>query len=109
MASLVLQHRQNAEPVGTFRVFVRNLVFYTRVPQQDLTSDDEARAALRSPDPTLVIVGADELERIVSGTDLAPRRLGEVLYFNASAVKLRTLLTPDPARDLERILLVRNR
>ena len=109
MASLVLQHRQGGERIATYRVFVRNLVFYTRVPQQDLTSDDEARAALRSPDPTLVIVGADELARIVSGTDLAPRRLGEVLYFNASAVKLRTLLTPDPARDLERILLVRNR
>ena len=32
--------------------------------------------------------------------------LGEVLYFNASAVKLRTFLHPDQHRDLERVLLV---
>ena len=109
MAALVLQHRQDGERIATYRVFVRNLVFYTRVPQQDLTTDDEVRATLQSATPTLVVVGADELDRIVDGTGLAPRALGEVLYFNASAVKLRTLLSPDPARDLERILLVRNR
>jgi hypothetical protein len=34
--------------------------------------------------------------------------LAEVLYFNASAVKLRTLLKPDPEKDLERVLLVTN-
>jgi hypothetical protein len=37
------------------------------------------------------------------------RTLAEVLYFNASAVKLRTLLSPDPERDLERVLLITNR
>jgi 4-amino-4-deoxy-L-arabinose transferase-like glycosyltransferase len=109
MAALVLQHRQGGERIATYRVFVRNLVFYTRLPQQDLTTDDEVRAALQSETSTLVVVGADELDRIVDGTGLAPRALGEVLYFNASAVKLRTLLSPDPARDLERILLVTNR
>jgi 4-amino-4-deoxy-L-arabinose transferase-like glycosyltransferase len=109
MAALVLQHRQDGERIATYRVFVRNLVFYTRARQQDLTSDDEVRAALRSAEPTLVVLGADELRRIVEGTELVPRRLGEVLYFNASAVKLRTLLSPDPKRDLERILLIRNR
>ena len=41
--------------------------------------------------------------------DLRTIVLGEVLYFNASAVKLRTFLHPDEHRDLERVLLVTNR
>ena len=43
------------------------------------------------------------------GEPLPVRVLGEVVYFNASAVKLRTLLKPDPRKDLERVLLVTNR
>src|SRR5262249_53882653 len=39
MAALVLQHRHGQEPVATYRVFVRNLVFYTRIRNIDLLSD----------------------------------------------------------------------
>ena len=55
------------------------------------------------------MIGADELERIQRTAPVKTRVLGEVLYFNASAVKLRTLLSPDQTRDLERVLLVTNR
>lgn len=108
MAALVAQHRQRGEPIATYRVFVRNLVFYTGVKQADLPSEQHVIDYLRSPEPVLCVIGADELARIASAHGLRTRTLGEVLYFNASAVKLRTLLDPDQERDLERVLLVMN-
>jgi 4-amino-4-deoxy-L-arabinose transferase-like glycosyltransferase len=109
MASLVAQQRQRDEPVATYRVFVRNLVFYTGVKQKDLSDSAEVRAYLRTPHPVLMVIAADELDRITRDQPVPARILGEVLYFNASAVKLRTLLKPDPAKDLDRVLLVTNR
>ncbi len=108
MAALVGQHRTKSQTIGTYRVFVRNLVFYTGVKQTDLPSEQHVADFLRSPTPVLCVIGADELERIAGPLGLKTRVLGEVLYFNASAVKLRTLLDPDQERDLERVLLVTN-
>jgi 4-amino-4-deoxy-L-arabinose transferase-like glycosyltransferase len=108
MAALVGRHRTAGQTIGTHRIFVRNLIFYTGVKQTDLPSEHHVADFLRSPTPVLCVIGADELERIAGPLGLAPRVLGEVLYFNASAVKLRTLLDPDKARDLERVLLVTN-
>jgi 4-amino-4-deoxy-L-arabinose transferase-like glycosyltransferase len=109
MAGLVVAHRQGDEPVGTFRVFVRNLIFYTHVKRTDLPSDEALRDYLRRPDRVLCVITADELARMRSVEAVPVRTLAEVLYFNASAVKLRTLLSPDPERDLERVLLITNR
>jgi 4-amino-4-deoxy-L-arabinose transferase-like glycosyltransferase len=109
MAALVLRHRSASEPVVTFRVFVRNLIFYTHVQQDDLESEAEVVEFLRSKERVLCVIGADELDRIQRKASVATRTLGEVLYFNASAVKLRTLFAPDRERDLERVLLVTNR
>jgi 4-amino-4-deoxy-L-arabinose transferase-like glycosyltransferase len=109
MAALVLQHRTTSEPVVTFRVFVRNLIFYTHLRQDDLESEAEVVEFLRSNERVLCVIGADELDRIQRKASIATRTLGEVLYFNASAVKLRTLVAPDRERDLERVLLVTNK
>jgi 4-amino-4-deoxy-L-arabinose transferase-like glycosyltransferase len=109
MAALVLKHRQGDEPVATYRVFVRNLIFYTHLRQSDLPSDEALRQYLRGPDRVLCVITADELAKIKAGGAVSVRTLAEVLYFNASAVKLRTLLSPDPSRDLERVLLITNR
>ena len=108
MAALVVQHRQADQPVATYRVFVRNLVFYTGVKQDDLSSPEAVRAYLQAPRPVLVVIAADDLAKINDRGPLHARVLEEVLYFNASAVKLRTLLKPDPEKDLERVLLVTN-
>ena len=108
MAALVLRERQRQEPIATFRVFVRNLVFYTGLKQADLPTDERVLDYLRSPGPVLMVIDADELARITHAVGLRPRVLGEVLYFNASAVKLRTLLDPDEDRDLARVVLVTN-
>ena len=108
MAALVVQHRQGGQPVATYRVFVRNLVFYTGVKQDDLSSPEAVRAYLQAPRPVLVVIAADDLAKINDRGPLNARVLEEVLYFNVSAVKLRTLLKPDPEKDLERVLLVTN-
>jgi 4-amino-4-deoxy-L-arabinose transferase-like glycosyltransferase len=109
MASLVAKHRTGGETIATYRVFVRNLVFYTGVKQTDLPTEQHVVDFLRSPAPVLCVIGADELARIAGPNGITTRVLGEVLYFNASAVKIRTLLDPDQDRDLERVLLVTNR
>ena len=84
-------------------------MFYTGVKQDDLSSPEAARVYLQTARPVLVVIAADDLEKISGREPLPTRVLGEVLYFNASAVKLRTLLKPDPEKDLERVLLVTNR
>ena len=108
MAALVLPAPHRLRPSVTFRVFVRNLIFYTDVQQDDLRDRAEVVEFLRSNRRVLCVIGADELERIQRNASVTTRTLGEVLYFNASAVKLRTLFSPDPDRDLERVLLVTN-
>jgi 4-amino-4-deoxy-L-arabinose transferase-like glycosyltransferase len=109
MAALVLQHRTASEPVVTFRVFVRNLIFYTHTQQDDLESEAEVIEFLQSDARVLCVIGADDLDRIQRNASVTARTLGEILYFNASAVKLRTLFAPDPKHDLERVLLVTNK
>ena len=109
MAALVNRHRTRSETVGTYRVFVRNLIFYTGVRQTDLPFEHHVVDFLRQPAPVLCVIGADELAAIAGANGLTTRVLGEVTYFNASAVKLRTLINPDRERDLERVLLVTNR
>jgi hypothetical protein len=83
-------------------------VFYTGVKNIDLLNDQHVIDYMRSPQRVLCVINADELERLSRMGSLKARVLGEVLYFNASAVKLRTFLRPEPHRDLERVLLVTN-
>ena len=109
MAALVGQHRTSGQTIGTHRIFVRNLIFYTGVKQTDLPSEQHVVEFLRAPDGRCC---ASSAQTNSNGSPrhhtLKTRVLGEVLYFNAAAVKLRTLLGPDQARDLERVLLVTN-
>jgi 4-amino-4-deoxy-L-arabinose transferase-like glycosyltransferase len=109
MAAIVARHRTDGEPIATYRVFVRNLVFYTGVQQDDLSSGAEVIAYLSRPGRVLCVISADDLARIDLPGNITTRTLGEVLYLNVSAVKLRTLTAPDPKRDLDRVLLVTNR
>jgi len=90
-------------------VFVRNLVFYTGVKQIDLRSDEQVVDYLHSAERVLCVIDEKNLRRLEEGAGFKTIVLGEVVYFNASAVKLRTFLHPDERRDLERVLLVANR
>jgi hypothetical protein len=109
VARAVTAARQGAEPVGVSRVFVRNLVFYTGVPQTDLIDDEQAAAFLRQDRRALVVLPLDVLERLEAAGVPAPVRLGEFRYFNEGGLRLRSVLWPDPARDVQRVLLVATR
>jgi hypothetical protein len=108
MARIFAENRQANEPSGTYRAFVRNLVFYTGVKQTDLIDEAEAVAFLTQPQRVLCVVPNELLQPLEHKYNLHLRRLGEVLYFNPNGVRLRTLLSPQPERDLESVWLVTN-
>lgn len=109
MAALVSAHRSHDMPVGTYQVFVRNLGFYLRSAQRDLYDESVALDFLRSEEPVLLVVRAIDLPRLESISGLTTRRLGQVRYLNTSNIRLRALLAPIPAQDVETVLLVSNR
>jgi hypothetical protein len=108
MAGHVVDHRQDTRRVGTYRVFVRNLVFYTHVPTEDLTSADDVRAFIGSRERVLCVMRVRDLERLAADLP-GVRRLADVEFLNASPVRLRALLSKDPSREYDRIALVTNR
>lgn len=109
MARLVSQHRTGAEPVGTYGVFVRNLVFYSGVQTTDVIDDEQARNFLAQPERALLVAPAEWIDRLERAQNLQVVRLAELPYFNEAAIRVRTLLWPEPPRDLARVVLVANR
>jgi 4-amino-4-deoxy-L-arabinose transferase-like glycosyltransferase len=109
VADLIRMHRQSGEPVGAYQVLERNLVFYTRSKQVDLIDEGRALDFLKSPERVLLVVRDTDLSRLESIGGITAKRLGEVQYLNTASVRLRTLISPLPEQDLERVLLVTNR
>jgi len=91
------------------RVFVRNLVFYTGVKQTDLINDEQLTVFLSQAEPALVVVPADILARVEAAGAPRAMRVAEFAYLNEAGLRLRSFLWPDPARDVQRVLLVRTR
>jgi 4-amino-4-deoxy-L-arabinose transferase-like glycosyltransferase len=108
VARAVTAARQHHEAVGTYQVFVRNLVFYARVPTTDLITDEQAKFFLLRSERVLVVAPADVVERLEQAAGRSFRRLAEFPYFNQAGIRLRTLIEPDPGRDLTRVLLIAN-
>ena len=109
MARLVIQHRTGAEPVGTYGVFVRNLVFYSGVKTLDIIDDEQARNFLAQPDRALMVAPAEWIDRLERDSGVTVHRIAELPYFNEAGIRVRTLLWPDPSRDLARAMLVSNK
>jgi len=109
MAKLVQQNRQADGEVGTIGVFVRNLVFYSGVKTVDLIGDEQIKNFLTQPKKALLVAPAAEIDRLEREHGVQLPRLAELRYFNEAGVRARTLLAPDPERDLTRVLLVANR
>jgi 4-amino-4-deoxy-L-arabinose transferase len=109
MAALVAQHRTSGEPVAAYQVFVRNLMFYTRFKQAELFDEGLAIDFLKSPERVLLVVRQPDLPRLETVSGVKTRQLGDVSYLNTTNVRLRTLISPLPEQDVERVLLVTNR
>jgi 4-amino-4-deoxy-L-arabinose transferase-like glycosyltransferase len=108
MVALVGAHRTAGQRVGQYQVFVRNLVFYARFPQVTLV-DETVAPFVQSPDPVLLVVLAEDVPRIEEQSGTTLRELGRVQYFNAANIRPRTFLRPDPAEEIQTVLLVTNR
>ncbi len=109
VARQVLAARTGHEPVATYHVFVRNLVFYTHVPTVDLFNEDMFADFMASPERVIAVAPADAVDRLERERHVSLRRLAEVRYFNTAAVRVRTLLWPDLDRDITSVLVVANR
>ena len=109
MARTVIAERQSGEALGTYGVFVRNLVFYTDVKTTDIITDEQAQAFLAQPGRALVVAPVDVIDRLDRGRTEPLRRIAQLPYFNQAGIRVRTLLWPDPDRDLTRVVLAANR
>ena len=108
MAALVRGAAAGDVPYGRYRVFVRNLLYYVGRPHVDLFTPEQLRAFLASPEPVLCVLPAADLEQ--ARADGAPAyELGRVAYLDTGRLQIRTLLWPDPATDLQTVVLVTNR
>ena len=109
MARLVIQHREGHEPVGTYGVFVRNLVFYSGVKTLDIIDDEQAGNFLMQQDRALMVAPKEWIDRLERERGVTIHRIAELGYFNEAGIRVRTLLWPDPSRDLMRAVLVANK
>ena len=108
MAAMVRSAGPESLPYGRYRVFVRNLIFYTGRPHVDLASEEQVRVFLESSEPVLCVIAEADLARVVTPT-MPVYELGRVEYLNTGALTLRALLWPDPMKDIQTVLLVTNR
>jgi hypothetical protein len=107
MAARVKQaHAGQDLAIGTYKVFVRNLVFYTGLAHTDIIHDEHLQQWLAKHPRALLVMSSEDADRLEAG-GLAMQRLGALPYFNEGGIKLRMLLWPDPETDLERVVLVR--
>jgi 4-amino-4-deoxy-L-arabinose transferase-like glycosyltransferase len=107
MARLVRDARGPDEALGTYRVFVRNLVFYTRLRQTDLIHDEHIRDWLGKNPKALIVMPAAEADRLERDKGLRIQRLAERTYFDDGSIRVRMLADPNPSIELQRVVLVR--
>ena len=107
MAGLVREARTGDEAIGTFRVFVRNLVFYTHLQHTDLIHDEHIFDWLSKNPRALMVMPLSEADRLERDRGLKMTRLAERLYLDEGGIRARMLMQPDPERDLQRVVLVR--
>jgi len=107
MTALIRAHR-SSEPIGEYRVFVRNMVFYVRDRQTELFTDAGALDFMKSPRRALLVVRNEDLQRLEQISGQTWHRLGEVRYVDTATIRLRALLWPIPEEDVDRVFLVAN-
>jgi 4-amino-4-deoxy-L-arabinose transferase-like glycosyltransferase len=93
----------------THDIFVRNLVFYVAHRESgSFESDAELVAFLRGA-PALAVMTLGEYERLAPKVGAPLYELGRWRFFNASSIRIGTLVDRNPQRELRTVLLVSNR
>ncbi len=108
MAALVREAGADDMPYGRYRVFVRNLLYYVGRPHVDLFTPEQLHAFLDLPEPVLCVLPEADLEQ-ARAAGAAAYELGRVAYLDTGRLQLATLLWPDPATDVQTVVLVTNR
>ena len=106
---MIHANRLGGEPVGEYETFVRNLPFYTQIRQLPISDDAGAVSFLKSDERVFLVLHEDDLERLKAISNLPLKTIGRVTYWNTAGVRLRKLLAPLPAQDLDTVVLVSNR
>ena len=109
IARLVRDARTGNEEIATYKVFVRNLVFYTGLRQIDLIHDDQVTEWATRTQGALLVLRAGDASRLERERGLTFDRLATLPYFDEGGLRVGTLLWPDPAHDLEEVTVVRVR
>jgi 4-amino-4-deoxy-L-arabinose transferase-like glycosyltransferase len=106
MADRVRAAQRAGDALGTYQVFVRNLVFYTGLKHTDIIHDEHLHEWLSRNERALVVMQEGDARRLEAG-GLAMQRLAELPYFNEGGIRVRMLLWPEPATDIDKVVLVR--
>ena len=109
LAAVIVANRSANEPIGTIGLFARNLGFYTHVPRLELFDTKQASDFVQSPQRVLLVVRSADVAVVEKTSGLTLRRLGEARYLNTANIRLRTLLRPDPATEIDTVVVVANR
>ena len=106
MADRVTTAYRPGDAIGTYQVFVRNLVFYTGLKHTDIIHDEHLFDWLSRNERALVVMQEADADRLEAG-GLNMQRLVELPYFNDGSIRVRMLLWPEPATDIAKVVLVR--
>jgi 4-amino-4-deoxy-L-arabinose transferase-like glycosyltransferase len=107
-AAFIREHRRANEEIAVYRALARNLVFYVRERLTGVNDLVQARQLLASDKRSICVMFAsdvDDLER--AGVRLI--RLVEFRYFDTATMKVRSVIDPDPSRDLSTVVIVTNK
>jgi 4-amino-4-deoxy-L-arabinose transferase-like glycosyltransferase len=107
LAVLVREARTGDEAIGTYKVFVRNLVFYTGIRQTDLVHDQHLLDWLATTPHALLVLRTGDVERLSREHGLAFQTLATLSYFDEGGLRVGTLLWPNPVTDLDQVAVVR--
>jgi hypothetical protein len=109
MAALVAAHRTGGDQLGSLHAFTRNLIFYTGLKQLDLVDVAGAARFLSQDGRVLVVLLERDLAAVSSGLPAPPRVLARVRHLNTANLRVRSVLNPDPDKELETVVLATNR
>ena len=109
IAASVLTHRSQNEQIGSLHTMTRNLIFYTGLEQLDLVDYAGARRFLSSGARVFAVLLERDLPTVSFELDAPPVVLARVRHLNTANLRLRSLINPDPAVELETVVLVANR
>lgn len=109
VAAIVRSSRTANEPVALFRVFTRNLGFYTGLRYVLPFDVEQAAGFARSQDRVLLVASADDVKAIEAALGTPLITLGRVRYANSANFRLRTVLQPNPMDEVAEVLIVANK